>query len=87
MLVALSSLIGCEERKFQPTLLCNGSDALGLTPEGWVGPWVMAKTGPVIADPAGRVTGPAIPCDEAERLLGVKARPWDSASQRIRIAY
>lgn len=74
-LVALAFLGGCDGQQ-KLSLLCNGTDAYGITSEGQLGPWVMTKTGPMIGDLRGESTGVPIPCAEAEKLLGVKAEAW-----------
>lgn len=69
-------LAGCEQRKLP--LFCNpGEYAWGASPDGTAGPWIMTKSGRpmiVIGDYRGRITGPQLSCEEAEKLLGIKAK-------------
>lgn len=74
-LLALAFLAGCDDQQ-KVSLLCNGTDAYGITPEGQLGPWVMTKSGPMIGDIRGKATGEPIPCAEAEKLLGIQAEAW-----------
>ncbi|RBB97324.1 hypothetical protein C3E97_028090 [Pseudomonas sp. MWU12-2115] len=74
-LAALASLAGCDDQP-EFLLLCNGTDAYGITFDGQFGPWVMTKSGPMIGDIRGKATGEPIPCAEAEQLLGVEAEAW-----------
>jgi hypothetical protein len=75
-LATLAFLAGCDDQQ-KASLLCNGTDAYGITSEGQLGPWVMTIRGPMIGDIRGKATGEAIPCSEAEKLLGVEAEAWN----------
>lgn len=80
-LSALAILAGCDDQQ-KVSLVCNGADAYGIAPDGNLGPWVMTKSGPMIGDIRGKVTGQPIPCEEAEKLLDVEAEAWHSESKK-----
>ncbi|HCF0591754.1 hypothetical protein [Pseudomonas aeruginosa] len=85
-LITLAALAGCDSSEESPrvSLLCNETGAYGIHPDGFPGPWVMTKSGPMIADPAGKITGEPIPCSEAEKILNVEAKSWPTISYEAR---
>jgi hypothetical protein len=76
-LATFALLTGCEGGQ-DLSLVCKGSDAYGVTQFGTLGPWVMTKSGPMVGDIRGVAVGEPIPCQQAEKLLGLKAEAWPS---------